>query len=390
MKKMFMALMAVATIAMVGCKKGQDDPNPKPTPSGDEPALTAVAGKYVIAIQLNGPICQGAKIAFPNGSKLMDGKSDWETDLAKIDYMEALTTDDEGKDFTGKNWYKITIDYAKDSLQGKPVMILDGAASLDWSYQTGDEKAWKVIKGEVKIEAGYAGESNETFLKAGEVYVLTCDYWKNNVDPCNVNVFPTVTWTVYMPDMSEYPDSVKNAVPYIHGNFDGWAEGHAMTKVEDGVYTFEYKDVNEGCEYQFTLGGNWDYKAIWTNGEGNLTDANMKVAGAAEEVAPDMFAKAAPAPETDEVWIKCAANDWTAAQMTETEVKGTFVYETTLVEGSFGNMGANIGVDEAMNGASWYALEDIAGANVGDKVVYQFVQTKGVEGTLTIIPANQK
>ncbi len=382
-----MALMAVATIAMVGCK-GKDepkpDPDPTPTPSGETPALTAVEGKYVIAIQLNGPICQNAKIAFPNGSKMNAAGDGWETDLAKLDYMEVLTKDDEGSDFTGKNWYKITIDYAKDSLQGKPVMILDGAASLDWSYQTGDEKAWKVVKGEVSIEAGYEGESNETFLKTGEVYVLTCDYWKNQVDPCNVNTFPTVKWTLYMPDMSEYPDSVKDLAPYIHGNFDGWAAGYEMIRVKDGEYTFEYSDVTEGCEYQFTLGGNWDYKAIWTDGEGVLTAANMKVASAVEEVAPDMFAKNAPAPESDEVWIKCAANNWTAEKMTESIVEGTFFYETTLVEGSFGNMGANIGVNEAMTGAEWYGLADLAEAKVGDVVVYTFVQSDGVKGDLSI------
>lgn len=391
MKKLFMALMAVATIAMVGCKKNDPTPTPgpQPGPTGDFPTMNAVAGKYVIAIQLNGPICQGAKIAFPNKTKL-ESADKWEEALDKIDYMEAMTKDDAGKDFTGKNWYKITIECATDSFQGKPVMVLDGANALDWSYQTGDEKAWKVLQGEVLIEAGYSGESNQTYLKSGAVYVLSCDYWKNEVDPCNINVFPKVKWTVYMPEAPEggYPDSVK-VVPYVHGNFDGWKEGHEMQKASDGVYTFEYSDVAEGCEYQFTLGGDWDYKAIWTDGEGNMTDANFKVVAAEEEQAPDMFAKKAPAPESSEVWIKCAGNDWTPAKMTETATKGTFEYETTVKDA--GNVGANIGVNEAMTGAEWNDLgtAEKNGLAVGDTYKYRFVQEAGVKGTLTIIPANK-
>lgn len=302
MKKFFLAVLAVATVAFIGCKPTNTPENPDnggngdgkdttTTEVGDYPVFTAADGEYVIVVNFEGPICDGAKIAFPNKTYL-DAKGEWATDLAGITYMEEVTKDANGVDFTGKNWYKVSLTYG-DSLQGKPALIPEGATAFDWNYQTGDVDSWTVLAGEPEIVPGFADEANICFPKAG-VYVMKSAYWKKHVNPCEITVYASVKFILHMPAELPSPDSVA-LTPYIHGaNPLDWA-GLDMVKEADGTYTYEAKDVPDGTEFQFTLDKNWNYKAIWEDAEYNCTAANFSVTGTTMEITPTMFAAGCPA-----------------------------------------------------------------------------------------------
>lgn len=298
MKKFLFAALAVATVALVGCEKKQpvDDPTNKPSgdsivtpPTGDDaiPSFTANAGEYVIVVNFEGPICEGAKIAFPNAS-YADESSNWLTDLEGLTYMEEVTTDAKGVDFSGQNWYKVTIAYG-DSLKGKPVIVPEGAAAFDWNYQTGDVASWTVLEGEALVTPGYSDEADVCYPTPG-VYVLKSAYWKKQVNPCDITLYASVKFTLNVPAGTD----LSVGEPKIHGaNPLDWG-GLEMTKVSEGVYTYEATDVPDGTEFQFTLGGDWNLKAIWEDAEYNCTAANFSVTGANMEIYPTVFAAGCP------------------------------------------------------------------------------------------------
>lgn len=294
MKKVLMAVLAVATIAMIGCKpkNNPDDSGNKGNDTtkvvSDYPSFAAQAGKYVIVMNFEGPICDGAKIAFPNASKVVAGGTDWDTDLAVIDYMEVVTTDEAGADFTGKNWYKVVIEYG-DSLKGKPVLVPEGATAFDWNFQSGDEASWTTLAGEPVISAGYSDEADVCYPKEG-VYVMKSAYWKKQVNPCDQTIYATVKFTLHIPkgtDMTIGEPKIHGAAPLDWGGTD-------MVKEADGTYTYEAKEVADGTEFQFTLGGKWDYKAIREDAEYNCTDANFSVTSQNMEITPTAFAARCP------------------------------------------------------------------------------------------------
>lgn len=287
-----MAALAVATLTFVSCDKkpvnGPDEPGkndsttvtPPVDQAGDYPVFTAAEGEYVIVVNFEGPICDGAKIAFPNSA------DDWNTDPTAVRYMEEVTKDENGVDYTGKNWYKVTVAYG-DSLQGKPVQVLDGA--FDWNYQTGDVASWTVLVGEPAINPGYSDEADVCYPTPG-VYVLKSAYWKKQVNPCDITLFATVKFTLNVPEGTD----LTVGEPKIHGaNPLDWG-GLEMTKVSEGVYTYEATDVPDGTEFQFTLGGDWNLKAIWEDAEFNCTAANFSVTGAEMNIYPTVFAAGCP------------------------------------------------------------------------------------------------
>lgn len=301
MKKFFMAALAVVAFALVGC---EPQPEPTPTPDGGDttvvtppaetgeyPVFTASEGEYVIVVNFEGPICEGAKIAFPNASYASE-TGDWLTDLEGLTYMEEVTTDANGADFSGKNWYKVTVAYG-DSLKGKPVLVPADATAFDWNFQTGDVASWTVLVGEAAVTPGFTDEADVCYPTPG-VYVLQSAYWKKQVNPCDITVYATVKFTLNVPEGTD----LSIGEPKIHGaNPLDWG-GLEMTKVSEGVYTYEATEVPDGTEFQFTLGGNWDYKAIWEDAEYNCTDANFSVTGPNMEIYPTVFAKGCPEEET--------------------------------------------------------------------------------------------
>jgi hypothetical protein len=133
MKKLFMALMAVATIAMVGCKD-KDTPTPTPTPGGggDDPVeeipeiAAPGAGKVTIAIFAK-DCPAGAYIVGKNGDEGASQLS-WDEKDPKNKF-EAV------KD--AENWYAITLNYYAQ-FEGKVLAIpSDPDVDLGWSFQWG-------------------------------------------------------------------------------------------------------------------------------------------------------------------------------------------------------------------------------------------------------------
>lgn len=132
MKKFFMAFVALATIAMVGCKP-KNEPT-KPVNPEDDPEEEIVipdiaepgAGKVTIAILApeNTPCGLYAVGSFPNGN----GESWKEKDTTGVTFSKVA--DAEG------NWYALTLDYTPD-LALKVIAIPTDFAAAGWSFQWG-------------------------------------------------------------------------------------------------------------------------------------------------------------------------------------------------------------------------------------------------------------
>lgn len=170
MKKLFMAFLAVATIAMVGCKKDEPvKPTPTPTPGGggDDPEIEIPeiaapgAGKTTIAIY--------AKVC-PKGAYLVGSFQSY--DINDDSNAFAAVQDAE-------NWYAVTIDYAPDLAVKAIARPSVDAVPLSWSYQWGcnyDEAAEepKVPEGTVNtlIVKGGSNDENFEFENSGEVKLI--------------------------------------------------------------------------------------------------------------------------------------------------------------------------------------------------------------------------
>ena len=160
MKKLFMAFLAVATIAMVGCKKDEPvKPTPTPTPGGggDDPEIEIPeiaapgAGKTTIAIYAE--VC-------PKGAYIVGNFTDVEPqhnyDINYDGYTFEAVPDAE-------NWYAATIVYAPDRAVKAVARPSTDAVPLAWSYQWGpnfDEAAATPL---VPDEA-----HNNTFILKGD------------------------------------------------------------------------------------------------------------------------------------------------------------------------------------------------------------------------------
>jgi hypothetical protein len=154
-----MAFLAVATIAMVGCKKDEPAPTPTPTPGGggDDPVeeipdiAAPGAGKTTIAIYAE--VC-------PKGAYLVGNFTDVEPqhnyDINYDGYTFEAVPDAE-------NWYAATINYTPDRAVKAVARPSTDAVPFSWSYQWGpnfDEAAATPL---VPDEA-----HNNTFILKGD------------------------------------------------------------------------------------------------------------------------------------------------------------------------------------------------------------------------------
>ncbi len=242
--KYFMcATLALATVALVSCKK--DDDTTKKGEIEKEEAMpepeTPADGSRLIVIQFNGKICDGSSIA------LAGDYNSWDTnEPANLIKFQKYT--EEGKELKGE-WYYATIPAAqdKDTMAAKPVQLTaDGAFS--WDYQSGDEAAWTIVSGDVIVEKGYSGE--EANVKwVSKVAVAKLADWKNGNYPCKELAIEDFTVNV----------KCSAFVPKIIGDFNGWGEHVEMTLVEGSTDTYTYKleQQPEGKQFKITNGG-WD------------------------------------------------------------------------------------------------------------------------------------
>lgn len=182
MKKVFLAIMAIATIAMVGCKKnGGDEPTPTPTPTPVDPVvevpeLDGTAKALTIAAYIPDGICQDV---FLEG-----GYQSW--DLATGSKFEPI----EGY----ANWYQVIIDLPEEKLEevtdymGHCKMYLnddEGNVPGDWSSQWNSSKV--VIAEESASMAALVDDQGQQAIEfyqdaVGAVVYLTVGGWQNK--PC--------------------------------------------------------------------------------------------------------------------------------------------------------------------------------------------------------------
>jgi len=183
MKKFFMAMLAVATIAMVGCKRGGDEPTPGPGPTPDPtpdptveaPELEGVNGAILVALNIPDGICKDV---------YMEGEYEgWSIDPAVATKFAAL----DGY----ANWYTATIAIPAGTedvtayMGHCKVLLSDesGAIPGDWSSQWNSDK---VVLGEGApaelVED--QGQKAISFLAdaVGAVVYITINGWQNK--PC--------------------------------------------------------------------------------------------------------------------------------------------------------------------------------------------------------------
>lgn len=181
MKKFFMAIMAVATIAMVGCKPNEPTPTPGPGPTPDPdpevttPELDGVEGAIVIAINIPDGIC---KDVFMEGN--YEGYS---IDPAVATKFEPLA------DFA--NWYTATVAVPAETedvtaFMGNCKVLLsdeNGAIPGDWSSQWNSDKV-VIAEGSPAELVDDMGQKamNFTADAVGGVVYITIGGWQNK--PC--------------------------------------------------------------------------------------------------------------------------------------------------------------------------------------------------------------
>lgn len=180
MKKLFLAMMAVATIALVGCKKDPEPtptPTPTPTPSAEKPELDGVDGSIVIAVYIPDGIC---KDVFMEG-----GYEGWSIDPTVATKFEAIAG--------YANWYKAVIAIPEGTedvtaYMGTCKMLLsdeEGNIPSDWSSQWNSDK---VTIDEASAAAAMLVDDmgqkamNFTADAVGAVVYLTIEGWQNK--PC--------------------------------------------------------------------------------------------------------------------------------------------------------------------------------------------------------------
>ena len=190
MKKLFMALMAVATIAMIGCKK--DEPaKPTPTPGGggedpeiEIPEIAAPgAGKTTIAIYAE--VCPKGAYIVGNFTET-DPKHEY--DINYDGYSFEAVPDAE-------HWYAVTIPYTADRAVKAIARPSVEAVPFSWSYQWGpnfDEAAETplvpdeahnntfILKGDGDFELENSGEVKLIGMAENAVVYVQVKKWKSS------------------------------------------------------------------------------------------------------------------------------------------------------------------------------------------------------------------
>jgi hypothetical protein len=242
MKKLFMAFLAVATIAMVGCKDDKKDPTPTPTPGGggEEPEIEIPeiaapgAGKTTIAFYAE--VCPKGAYLVGQSTPAGWNEKDDQTSFEAVQGAE--------------NWYAVTIDYAGDLEVKAIARPSDDDVALSWSYQWGmnfdpedknctlpeGTENTKILKGDAEIKLGNGGEVALINLADNGVVYVQVKAWKTT--PIIPNIPLEVAWI-----KTDWDGGDDNT---------GW-EWKEMTAKGNGV--FEYV-------------GTWGGKGININGVG--------------------------------------------------------------------------------------------------------------------------
>lgn len=293
MKKMFLAAMAIATIAMVGCKPDPEPepiPGPTPGPTSEVPEIAKPDEGYVtFAIQIpEGTECHGIAIKGTTDGANWVGADQYLAADGSIAAPDACAKFEAIAD--AKNWYKVTIKagagYASPDdetvtnyIAGKFCLIYAGDGS--WQGQAVD---WKYVDSECTAAVSVSNDGNFQVNATTGIVYATIGGWQKS--ECVV-VAPRENFTFNVTIEGTVPEGKM----IFTGNFDekAWGESdREMTKVSEGNYTWTGTIPGVGFECKVFVDN--DGAQAWAVGD------NFKVADdATSPVAATFTFEEAPA-----------------------------------------------------------------------------------------------
>lgn len=248
MKKFFLAMMAIATVAMVGCKKNPEPtPTPGPTPgpdttaTDDMPEVEGIAGKVILVVNFEVAPCND--VVFAGNYNFGDGEeARWDGNYAKFEQVEG-------------NWYMVVIDAATDELEpeGKAVQ-LDGE-SFNWSYQWAKNSVTVLDGDGYEIIEENGGEQKFKFDASATVVFATSTGWATN--PC-AEAIPAGTGTFEVKILDREYDA--EDVCIFTGNFDekGWGDSDREMTYDAEKDTWSWTGAYpKNFEYKVVYNGEW-------------------------------------------------------------------------------------------------------------------------------------
>ena len=236
MKKVFLALMACATFAFVGCdKNGGNTPTPPPPPAEDQEEIPVDlsapdADHMLLVVRVNKDINICNTIAMRGGmTSFGDG------DPVLFERVPETET-----------WFMATLDVMDNVAFGNSkIMIADeqGNASYDYEAKGG---AYELLEGtDAFLELGddYGTENCLNIIEGaevgGQILYVHVDEFKGN---------PCVAKSVYKITLKmEYKGD--DGVPVVSGNFNSWGATE-MTQVSAAEWTVEV-EAQAGNEFKF-------------------------------------------------------------------------------------------------------------------------------------------
>lgn len=242
MKKFFLAAMAIATIAMVGCK-------PKPTDEPKEPEIKktvpdVAATEGAVTIVWNA-------VDFSECSELVFAGSynDYGLDpasMAKFEKIEGYT-----------NWYKAVVtpkEGADPVLEGKPcALAMDGTFPSSWNHQWigTEEHPCELISGDAEFATEYEVETKIVVKNNSSVIFVRSYSFKEN--PCEKAETYTINFT-----LNVAVDVPEDAIVAVVGDFPvGWnvtkGEAYEMTRVTARQFTATIENVALGKGYKYAV-----------------------------------------------------------------------------------------------------------------------------------------
>ena len=164
--------------------------------------------------------------------------NNWNTDdVAALTRFEPVTGFD--------GWYVASFPF-EEGAAGKAVQLKNDG-TFNWLYQTGDANAWISQGGNAAtIEAGYDGECNVSYPKAG-AYIYEIAYWKNNNNPCESVAYK---YTLILKD--PYCEENPEFTPAVAGDHNGWG----TSPMSEGTYQGDFAwiisfEAEGGYEFKF-------------------------------------------------------------------------------------------------------------------------------------------
>ena len=253
MKKLFYALMAMATLSFVACdrneKPGNGDDNKQdtiPVVNDDLPTVEPVDGKCVIVWH-----CAEFTPSIENQLVFAGNYNSYNTAVDQLAKFQAIDG--------WKEWYKVEIDVAAvDTLMGKPcALYLDGTFPSSWDYQWVSTEAHPctILQGEAEIEVEFEVDSKLVVPAAsGKAVYVESSAFKGG-DP---NKEPD-TFKVSVTCIVEKPVT-EGGIVCIVGAFNEWNEKSApeLASTDGGkTWTGVVEGVVMNTEYKYVVNHDW-------------------------------------------------------------------------------------------------------------------------------------